>query len=98
MFPFLFCDDELVSVDVAEVCEIFLTESSENGRSVGAKMMGPLTRRSKLTVALKKVLADMKLNASGGELAGTVQTFTLVVMHAYLETRTGGGLCQRIIS
>lgn len=69
MFPFLFCDDELVSVDVAKVCDIFLAESTENGRSVGAKMVGPLTRRSKLTVALKKVLADMKLSASGGEPA-----------------------------
>lgn len=47
--------------------------------------MVPLTCRAKLTVTLEMVLADVKLGACGGKLAGAVHTIALVVMWAYLR-------------
>lgn len=84
-------DDEFISVDHKKVCNILLTEPSENLRSLCFNVMGPLTRRAKLTVTLEVVLADVKLGAGGGELAGAVQTVALVVMWAYLGMGGGGG-------
>lgn len=80
-------DDEFISVDLKKVFNILLTESSENLRSMFINIMGSLTRRAKLTVALEIVLADVKLVAGGGELAGTVQTVALVVMWADLRKK-----------
>lgn len=78
-------DDEFVSVDLTKVFNILLTESSENLHFMGTELMGPLTGRSKLTDTLEIVLADVKLDAGGGEPAGTVQTIALVVMWANLQ-------------
>lgn len=82
-------DDEFVSVDLTKVFNILLTESSENLHFMGTELMGPLTGRSKLTDTLEIVLADVKLDAGGGEPAGTVQTVALVVMLANLQCNVG---------
>lgn len=87
----MFHDDEFVSEDLTEVSNNLVTESLKNLHSMGVEMMGPLTRRSKLTVSLEIVLADVKLSAGGGEPAGTVQTVALVVMW----TNLGG--CSNIV-
>lgn len=78
-------DDEFISVDLMKVFNILLTESSENLHSIHINIVGSLTPRAELTVALEIVQADVKLGAGGGELAGTVQTIALVVMWADLE-------------
>lgn len=78
-------DDEFISVDPLKVFNILLTEDMENPHSLCVNSMGSLTRRAKFTVTLEIVLADMKLDAGGAELAGAMQTVALVVMWAYLE-------------
>lgn len=84
-------DDEFISVDLIKVFNILPTEPSED-LSMHVNMMGPLTRRAKLTVTLEIVQADVKLVAGGGELAGAVQTVAFVVMCTDLkECAEGGG-------
>lgn len=84
-------DDELISVDLVKVFNILPTESSEELRCVFIQAMVSFTRRAKLAVTLEKVLADMELDAGGGEFAGAVLTVALVVMWAYLQGIMEGG-------
>lgn len=85
----MFHDDEFVSVDLVKVSYVLLTEAFENLPLRGSKIMAPLTCRSKLTVTLEVVQAEVKLAAAGGELAGTVQTTAFVVMRADLQGKEG---------
>ena len=88
----MFHDDEFVSVDLTDVSNNLLTESLKNLHFMGVEMMGSLAARSKLTVSLQIVLADVKLSTGSGELAGTVQTIALVVMWTNL-----GGMFKNIV-
>lgn len=76
----MFYNDELVPIELTKFCNILLTESSEALHFVGMELVGSLTCRSKHTVTLQIVLANVELLAVGGILAGTVQTCALVVM------------------
>lgn len=78
-------DDEFISVDLKKVCNIFLTESSENLRSIGINSMCSFARGAKLTVTLQIVQADVELGAGSGEFAGTVHTVAFIVVLADLE-------------
>ncbi len=84
-------DDEFISVDLMKVSHILLTETFEELHSMCINIMGSLTRRAKPAVALEVMLADVKLDAGGGEFARTVWTVALVVMWADLEGRVEGG-------
>lgn len=91
----MFHDDEFVSVDLVKVSYVLLTEAFENLHLCRTKIMAPLTLRPKLTVTLEVVQAEVKLDAAGGELAGTVQTTAFVVMRADLQGKEGVVLLQQ---
>lgn len=78
-------DDEFISVDLKKVFNVLLTDSSENLFVLRVNTVGSLTRRAKLAVTMEMVMADVKLGARVGELAGAVLTISLVVMLADLE-------------
>lgn len=73
------CDDEPISVDLAQVCNVLLAEKLEKLFPVDIKMMGPLAGGSEFTVSLQKMLADVKSHAGLVMFAGAVQPLTLVV-------------------